>query len=257
MIDYSTVTEIAGDKISQEQLERLCHRYFWAGIYCVGKDVVEAACGSGPGLGHLVKVAKSLRAGDYTPSTLKWAEDHYGSRVPLQVFDAQEMPYPDRSADVVILFEALYYLASTDKFVQECKRILRPGGVVLIANANKDLYDFNPSPHSYTYHGVVELEQLFSSHGFSVECFGFLPVTEVSLRQKVLRPVKKAAVSLGLVPKTTGGKKWLKRVVFGKMVRMPEEIQEGMVSYKAPTSLPLNWPDRTHKVIYCAANRLD
>ncbi len=29
-IDYSTVTELAGDEISQEQLERLCHRYYWA-----------------------------------------------------------------------------------------------------------------------------------------------------------------------------------------------------------------------------------
>ena len=32
------------------------------------------------------------------------------------------------------------------------------------------------------------------------------------------------AVMLGLVPKTTAGKKWLKRIVFGNLVRMPAEI---------------------------------
>ena len=45
-VDYSTVTEIAGEDISQEQLERLYHRYYWAGNYCEGKDVVEVACGT-------------------------------------------------------------------------------------------------------------------------------------------------------------------------------------------------------------------
>ncbi|MCD6265910.1 MAG: BrnT family toxin [Deltaproteobacteria bacterium] len=32
----------------------------------------------------------------------------------------------------------------------DCVRVLRPGGKVLIATANKDLYDFNPSPHRIT-----------------------------------------------------------------------------------------------------------
>ena len=42
VVDYSTVTELAGDEITQEQLERLCHRYYWAGSYCAGKEVLEA-----------------------------------------------------------------------------------------------------------------------------------------------------------------------------------------------------------------------
>ena len=79
-VDYSTITELAGDDISQEQLERLCHRYYWASAYCVGKDVVEAACGTGPGLGYLATSARSLRAGDFTPDILAIAQRHYGTR---------------------------------------------------------------------------------------------------------------------------------------------------------------------------------
>jgi len=43
---------------------------------------------------------------------------------------------------------------------------------LLIATAKKDLYDFNPSPHSYEYYGVVELNDLFARHGFEAEFFG-------------------------------------------------------------------------------------
>ena len=41
--DYVSVTEIAGDEVTQEQVDRMCNRYYWAGQYCANKDVVEAA----------------------------------------------------------------------------------------------------------------------------------------------------------------------------------------------------------------------
>jgi ubiquinone/menaquinone biosynthesis C-methylase UbiE len=253
-IDYSTVTELAGDEISQEQLERLCHRYLWAGVYCSGKDVIEAACGTGPGIGYLAGIARSVRAGDYTENILQKAKNHYSNRVDLRQFDAQAMPYEDHCADVVLLFEAIYYLPSVDKFIAECKRVLRPGGQVLIATANKDLYDFNPSPYSHTYYGVVELYQLFSKHGCSAECFGYLSVAEVSVRQKLLRPVKKFATSFHLIPNTMAAKKLLKRAVFGSLTPMPNEVKEEMIKYRPPISLDLSQPDRKHKVIYCVAS---
>jgi ubiquinone/menaquinone biosynthesis C-methylase UbiE len=256
-IDYSTVTEVAGDEISQEQLERLCHRYYWAATYSVGKDVIEAACGTGPGLGYLATRGRSLRAGDFTPGILAIAQRHYGDRVDLRQFDAQAMPFADHSADVVILFEAIYYLPSAERFVDECRRVLRPGGQVLIATANKDLYDFNPSPYSHTYYGVTELHQLFAERGFTTEIFGYLSIRDVSLRQRILRPIKKLAIKLGLMPKTTSGKKWLKRLVFGTMSRMPAEIKEGIIPYTSPTPFASSGPDREHKVIYCAAKLPD
>ncbi len=147
--DYAAVTELSGDEVSQEQVERMCHRYYWAGRYCRGKDVLEVACGSGQGLGYLGGIAKSLKAGDYSEDILERARSHYGARVELRQFDAQDMPYPDDSLDVVILFEAIYYILSVEAFINECKRVLRSSGKVLIATANKDLYDFNPSPYSH------------------------------------------------------------------------------------------------------------
>lgn len=251
--DFSAVTELPDDSVAPEQVERICHRYYWAGRYCRGKDVIEAACGAGQGLGYLAGIARSLQAGDYDERILALAKAHYGARLALEAFDAQALPFPDQSADVIILFEAIYYLPDVDRFVRECVRVLRRPGTVLIATANKDLYDFNPSPHSHRYYGVVELSELFARHGLTASCFGYCALDRASARQRLLRPVKMAAAKLGLIPRTADGKKWLKRLVFGRLVPMPPEIREGMTPYEEPALLSREQPDRQHKVIYCLA----
>jgi len=252
--DYVSVTEIAGEDVTQEQIDRLCNRYYWAGQYCAGKDVVEAACGSGQGLGYLARIVRSLEAGDYSDKILFFARKYYGERIPLIQFDAQDMPFENESKEVIILFEAIYYLSDAEKFVSECARVLRHGGRVLIATANKDLYDFNPSPNSYKYYGVMELHELFSKYEFKTEFFGYNSVNSISIRQRILRPVKKLAVMLRVVPKTMGTKKLLKRIVFGKLAEMPSEIDSETTEYTEPDRIHSDKPNKVHKVIYCAAN---
>jgi SAM-dependent methyltransferase len=178
---------------------------------------------------------------------------HYGDRIRVARVDALAMPYADASKDVLIIFEAIYYLPDLERFFQECRRVLKPGGHLLIATANKDLEDFNPSPHSHVYPGVLELRELGKSNGFSVRCFGYLDTKAVSLRQRVLSPIKRIVVSLGLMPKTMRGKQLLKRLVFGRLVTMPAELDASSIEYEAPTELSLDGEDRRHKVIYCAA----
>lgn len=251
--DYLAVTELSGDEVTQEQVNRICNRYYWASRYCANKDILEVACGTGQGLSYLSKLARSISAGDYSFDILRIAQEHYGNEIPLFQLDAQNMPYADNSMDVIILFEAIYYLPSAEKFINECRRILKSNGKILIATANKDLYDFNPSPHSYQYYGVVELNEILLRHGFAVECFGDTPVSELSPRQKIFRPIKKFAIKVGLIPKTMAGKKVLKWLVFGHLVKMPAKIEQGMAVYKEPTKLALEQPDLKHKVIYCLA----
>ncbi len=250
--DFLSVTELAGDEVSREQVERICHRYVWAAGYCRGKDVLEAACGTGQGLGLLKKTAATLAAGDYSSAILEITRSHYGDRINITQFDAQSLPFAENSLDVVILFEAIYYLPDAGRFLEECRRVLRPSGLVLIATANKDLFDFNPSPFSHKYYGAEELGLLLSHAGFIPKIFGYMPVSSVALKQKALRPAKMLATKSGLMPKTTQGKKLLKKLVFGKLVTMPEEISAEMIDYQDPVALPAG-PDRIHKVLYAAA----
>jgi len=251
--DYTEVTELGGSSISAEQLVRLSHRYHWAAQHCAGKDVVEVACGSGAGLGLLGRVSRSLEGGDYSPPILERARAHYGERVRLTQLDAQALPYENASKDVIILFEAIYYVPDAARFVVECRRVLRPGGQVLVATANRDLWDFNPSPLSHRYYGAAELAALFGSAGFSVELYGYMPAGRVSWRQRVLRPMKLLAVRLGIMPKTLTAKRLLKRLVFGRLVVMPAELGPSKEGLEPPVPLSGDRADQIHKVLYCRA----
>lgn len=255
-LDYTDVTEMAGEEISPEQLSRLANRYYWAGGFVKDKDILEVACGTGPGLGYLSRLSKSLIAGDYSSAMVCQVKKHYGDRILVEQFDGQNMPFADGSLDVIIIFEALYYMPSAEAFVAECKRVLRPDGRVLVSNANKDLFDFNPSPYSFVYHGVAEMTNLFSDAGFDPSFWGSTPIAKIGVKQKILRPIKKLVVASGLMPKSMASKKLLKRLIFGKPVEMPFEIDENSAECETPTALESGVANDQFKVIYCAAKRL-
>lgn len=255
VVDFTALTEVSGDEVTAEQIDRLSRRYTWAAAHCGGRDVLEVGCGTGQGCGLLAAAARSFVAGDYSEQMLLSAHRHYGERINFQRIDAEQLPYRAASFDVVVIFEASYYIPNIERFFAECRRVLRPTGVLLLATANKDLFDFNPSPHSYRYLGVVELERELAAYGFSVVCFGDTPVDATSIRQRVLRPAKAAAARLGLIPKSMNGKKLLKRLVFGGLVPMPAEIAAGGTHDASPVRLSPGQPDRAHKVLFCAATR--
>ena len=126
-LTYVDVSEVAGDEVSQEQIERLCNRYFWAGDYIAGKDVLEVACGAGFGLSYMAGRAKSVSAGDVSPEMLAIAKKSAPASVELKVQDAAALDCEDNSKDVILCFEAIYYFPSIHAFFEECQRVLRPG----------------------------------------------------------------------------------------------------------------------------------
>jgi ubiquinone/menaquinone biosynthesis C-methylase UbiE len=250
---FENVTEIGGQPISGEQLDRACHRYHWAAQIAQGKDVLEVACGAGQGLQILRQAARSVTAGDYSPVVLQNAVRTMGELVPLSVFDAEDIPFDDNSFDIALIFEAIYYLENPEVFYQECARLLKKGGKLLIVSANKDLFDFSPSPFSKNYFGVIELAVQLERAGFDAEFFGYLDVRSVSTRQRFLRPLKLFASRWNLIPQTMEGKKWLKKLYFGTMTEMPADLSQVEFSYSPPVRISAQEADTVHKVIYCSA----
>ena len=253
--DYTSVTELSGDLITTEQLLRMHNRYMWASSFSDNADVLEVACGTGPGLGLLDARSKTLTACDVDPQIISMAEKNYDEKLNLRCENVSTLSYPDASFDLIIIFEALYYLSDAELFFKEAFRALKPGGYLLICNANKDLDTFNPSPYSLEYHGVVELNNALSSLSFNCNFLGFLSIETVSLKQRLLGPIKKLAVRFNIMPKTMWGKKFLKRFVFGRLVPMPGRLTGGEFKYVEPTPISNNRPDFTHKVVYCCAQK--
>jgi len=71
--------------------------------------------------------------------------------------------------------------------------------------------------------------------------------------EKAIAAIKRIAVSLHFIPKTTKGKEFLKRILFGKLLPLPPEIQDGMAEYIPPVPIPNSRPNFEYKVIYAVA----
>ena len=251
---FHQITESPLNRATADQLRVLEARYAWARSYAAGKDVLEAACGAGVGLGCLAAVAKRVVGGDIDPSNCATARQTYTGRTGIEIlaFDAENVPLPAASFDVVLLFEALYYLHSPETFVREARRLLRPGGVLLLSTVNCRWKGFNPSPFSRRYYDSAELAALLRQAGFEVRNYGGFPEVEGPLHT-VTSLVRSAAVRLRLIPQTQKSKEWLKRIFYGKLQPIPRELR---IAGSTPAELhPLEPPfeDETFRFLYCAA----
>jgi len=112
-------------------------------------------------------------------------------------------------------------IVGSEKFVTEAYRVLRKGGLLLIATVNKDWSEFNPSPFSTRYFSVPELGKLLQNDGFKVEFYGAFSTTPKTPKQKIISNIRKTAVALHLIPKTMKGKELLKKIFYGKLIPFP------------------------------------
>jgi ubiquinone/menaquinone biosynthesis C-methylase UbiE len=115
-------------------------RYVFAGQYVKGKDVLDVACGTGVGSAHLHHAgARSVWGLDIDPQAIAFAKARYGFGSFAEC-DATELFLPNSSVDVVVSFETIEHLMDHQKYITECRRVLRPGGIFICSTPNTKLY---------------------------------------------------------------------------------------------------------------------
>ena len=252
-IDYSLVSEAPGVRVSAQGISMIETRYALAADLARGREVLEVGCGAGMGLGWIARNAKRTVGGDYTAKLLTAARQHYGRRVPLVRLDAHALPFTNESFDLVILYEAMYYLERARDFLAEARRILRPSGVLVICTANRESYGFNPSPFSSRYWSAAELERLLSDEGFRVQLRAGFADKPHNGRTSAKQRLKHLAARLHLIPRTMKGKELLKRVFEGSLHELPRELDGERAQLQ--TLVPVTAEDELapFKVIYAIA----
>lgn len=102
-----------------------------------GKQVLEVGCGHGGGAAYLTR---TLNPAGYTgidlnPEGIAYCRRTHTMRgVTFVAGDAQHLPFPDRSFDVVINIESSHCYPDFPGFLREVDRILTPGGHFLYAD---------------------------------------------------------------------------------------------------------------------------
>lgn len=256
--DFSTVTELPGVGAHRQQRVALHTRYSFARRYAANKDVLEVACGAGLGLGYLARTARRVVGGDIDESNLEIARETYSGRQDITVMklDAQELPFDDNEFDVVLLYEAIYYLEQPERFFAEARRVLRPGGVVLLVSVNCEWSGFNPSPFSVRYLSASELAQAMRAAGFEPDIKFCFPDKPKGLAGRAISSVRRAAVSMHLIPRTMRGKELLKRVFYGRVDPLERELQDGKESAAPLHEAPADHGPITGFLVIYAAGKL-
>jgi SAM-dependent methyltransferase len=235
-------------------------RYRLAADLAHGRRVLEIGCGAGLGFGLVGRKANLLVGGDVSPVLLRSGQRYYRGRFSFVQLSAQGLPFRDAAFDLVLCFEASYYVPDMTAAFGEIARVLAPEGVAVFVNANPERWDFIASPHSTHYHTADEFRAALGALGVDVTVEGAFPLdaradgagarwigVAVSVARRVLG-------RLGLVPRTLRGRARVKRLIYGKLTPLPPELPEGLVVL-APRVAVAPGPVRDVKVIYVTGRK--
>lgn len=117
------------------------HRYLFALGFCRGRRVLDIACGEGYGAALLATEAAGVVGVDVDAATVAHASVAYP--LPNLCFvagDATAIPLADASVEVVVSFETIEHFAEHERFLAELRRVLVPGGLLVISSPIKENY---------------------------------------------------------------------------------------------------------------------
>ena len=132
------------------------HRYAFAASFITGKTVLDIASGEGYGSHLMAGYASKVYGMDVAADIVEKASLKY-KKENLQYLhgSADKINLPDNSVDVVVSFETIEHHDKHEEMMQEVKRVLMPGGILIISTPDKKYYTDIPG-HRNPWH-VKEL----------------------------------------------------------------------------------------------------
>jgi SAM-dependent methyltransferase len=197
------LAEFTGERVIPDQVEpdlwsEHLARYAFASRYAEGKRVLDCGCGTGYGTAELANGAIETTGLDLSSDAIEYARGHYARHNTKYIAaSCLELPFPDRSFDLVVAFEVIEHLADFRRFLDESARVLAPSGVFIVSTPNKLYYTESraksgPNPfHEHEFEAAefhAELGRVFPHVTLlvqnRVECFAFAttPISPVNAR---------------------------------------------------------------------------
>jgi 2-polyprenyl-3-methyl-5-hydroxy-6-metoxy-1,4-benzoquinol methylase len=125
------------------------HRYQYASLFVEKKEVLDIACGEGYGSYLLAKTAKRVVGIDISKSVVNQAASKYMLRnLDFKQGSLDAIPIEgSANFDVVVSFETIEHVPGEQQeaFLKEVKRLLKPGGFLLMSTPSKLAYSDIPS----------------------------------------------------------------------------------------------------------------
>ena len=105
-----------------------------------GRSVLDVGCGAGVDLARFAKGGAEVTGVDVAPAAVALARANFeqqGLRGRLEVADGEHLPFPDAAFDFVYAHGVVQYTANPRQLVDECRRVLKPGGEAMFQVYNR------------------------------------------------------------------------------------------------------------------------
>lgn len=105
-----------------------------------GKKVLDVGCGAGTDLARFAKGGAIVTGVDISPAAVALARQNFaqqGLAADLREADGERLPFADGEFDFVFAHGVVQYTANDQALVDECRRVLKPGGTVVFQVYNR------------------------------------------------------------------------------------------------------------------------
>jgi len=123
----------------RQYFEYLLHSYAYefAADLAEARVVLDFGCNVGYGTNIISRNAKKAVGIDVSTKAIETATQAYkGENLNFHIFDGQRAPFDDGSFELIVSFQVMEHIIDTSSYLSEIKRLLRPGGMVVITTPN-------------------------------------------------------------------------------------------------------------------------
>jgi len=106
-----------------------------------GKEVLDFGCGTGYGTARLAKHCSRIVGIDISADAISYAQRSFKDSnlqyLAIKPVESQRLPFPQSSFDVVLSFQVIEHVRDENAYLAEIKRVLRPGGLFVVATPDR------------------------------------------------------------------------------------------------------------------------
>ena len=132
-----------------------------------GERVLDTGCGVGYGSEMVARRGAVCIGVDYSmPALTRASQRHAAANLHYARMDCQKLALASQSFDMIISFEMFEHLEKSAEYLQECSRVLRPGGRLILSTPNRAAWEIHMKSIQVEneYHvNMVDLDQLRKS----------------------------------------------------------------------------------------------